>query len=57
VITQRGKPIARLVPERAETATQVDWSQSAAVKRDRPGERLLTAEESANLIHESGGQW
>ena len=57
VITQRGKPVARLVPESPEVAQQVDWSQSAAVGRDRSHARMLTAEESANLVHEAGGGW
>lgn len=57
VITQRGKVIARLVPEQADSARQVDWSQSPAVKRDRTGSRALTAEESLELIHEAGGKW
>jgi prevent-host-death family protein len=57
LITQKGKSIARLVPEKsAETAT-VDWSQSAAVRCDRSGDRALSAEESAALIAEAGGRW
>jgi len=57
VITRRGKPVARLVPESPEASTQVDWSQSAAVGRDRSHAPLLTAEESTGLIHEAGGRW
>lgn len=57
VITQRGKAIARLIPEPARTAGQVDWSESPAVKRDRRGSRMLTAEESSELTHEAGGKW
>ena len=57
VITQRGKPVARLVPEHAAPGKAVDWSQSPAVKRDRKGARALTAEEAAKLIHDAGGQW
>jgi prevent-host-death family protein len=57
VITQRGKAVARLVPEPRKGSSKVDWSQSAAVKRDRSGERMLTAEESLDLIHEAGGKW
>jgi len=57
VITQRGKAIARLVPERAETTESVDWSQSPVVKRDRSKSRVLTAVESRKIIHEAGGRW
>lgn len=57
VITQRGKPVARLVPESAEASSQVDWSQSAAVQRDRSHAPRLTAEETASLVHEAGGTW
>jgi len=57
VITQRGKAIARLIPERSMMGQSVDWSQSAAVKRDRSQERVLTAEESSDLVHDSSGRW
>lgn len=57
VITQRGKVIARLIPERTEPTGKVDWSQSPAVQRDRSGERVLTAQESAELLLAAGGQW
>ncbi|NCA10240.1 type II toxin-antitoxin system prevent-host-death family antitoxin [bacterium] len=57
VITRRGKPVARLVPESPEAAAQVDWSQSPAVGRDRSQARMLTAEETANVVHEAGGRW
>jgi antitoxin (DNA-binding transcriptional repressor) of toxin-antitoxin stability system len=57
VITQRGKAIARLIPEREKSSQKVDWSQSPAVKRDRSSSRVLTAAESLNLIHEASGKW
>ncbi|MFT4589820.1 MAG: antitoxin (DNA-binding transcriptional repressor) of toxin-antitoxin stability system [Limisphaerales bacterium] len=57
VITQRGKAIARLIPEPAEPARQVDWSQSPAVKRDRAGSRSMSAAESQAIIHEASGKW
>ena len=57
VITQRGKSIARLIPEPSSTPRRVDWSHSAAVTRDRSAERVLTATESAQLIAAAGGQW
>ncbi len=57
VITQRGKAVARLVPEQSQTSASVDWSQSTAVTRDRSAARVLDAAESAAIIHEAGGQW
>lgn len=57
VITQRGKAVARLVPETTPQAPKVNWADSPAVTRDRSGERVLSAEESLNLIHEAGGKW
>jgi len=57
VITRRGKPIARLIPEVPETPHAVDWSQSPAVQRDRSGSRQLSAEESAAILREAGGAW
>jgi len=57
VITRRGKPVARLVPESPAAALEVDWSRSPAVVRDRADTRMLSAEEAASLIHEAGGRW
>jgi prevent-host-death family protein len=57
VITQRGKPIARLIPERENPAQKVDWTRSPAIKRDRSASRVLTAAESLDLIHEASGKW
>jgi antitoxin (DNA-binding transcriptional repressor) of toxin-antitoxin stability system len=57
VITQRGKSIARLIPEPASASGQVDWSRSPAVSRNRKGERKLSARESADLTAEAGGKW
>lgn len=57
VITQRGKAIARLVPEHDATSVKVDWSKSPAVNRDRTGARVLSAEESLEIVHEAGGKW
>jgi len=57
VITQRGKSIARLCPEPDSTHAAVDWSQSAAVMRDRSAERVLSAEESAQTLTEAGERW
>jgi antitoxin (DNA-binding transcriptional repressor) of toxin-antitoxin stability system len=57
VITQRGKAVARLIPEPTPSAQSVDWSQSPAVKRDRSRAAILTAAESLELIHEAGAKW
>jgi prevent-host-death family protein len=57
VITQRGKVIARLVPEHGPSMPQVDWSQSPAVQRVRTGFHRLSAEESVEMINEAGGSW
>ena len=57
VITRRGKPLARLVPEKPVRQKKVDWAASEAVTRDRSGERVLSAEESMQLIKEAGGHW
>jgi len=57
IITQRGKPVARLIPEKPEEPGTVNWAESPAVTRDRSGERVLTAEESSELIHDAAGKW
>jgi antitoxin (DNA-binding transcriptional repressor) of toxin-antitoxin stability system len=57
VITQKGKVIARLIPEQDQQTRTVDWSQSPAVKRDRSGSRVMSAEESQEIIHEASGKW
>ncbi|CAN5905273.1 hypothetical protein BH11VER1_BH11VER1_07030 [soil metagenome] len=57
IITQRGKSIARLCPEPRATVTDADWSQSAAVMRNRLNERVLSAAESAQLLSEAGERW
>ena len=57
ILTRRGKPISRIVPERAEEPETVDWSQSPALTRDRSGERTLTAGESASILQDASGRW
>jgi prevent-host-death family protein len=56
-ITQRGKPVARLVPEIPDMDSRIDWSLSPAMHRDRSKEKKLSAEESLTHIREAGGQW
>jgi prevent-host-death family protein len=57
VITQRGEPVARLIPERPVEPKKVNWADSPALTRDRTGERMLTGEEALDLIHEAAGKW
>lgn len=57
VLTQRGKTIARLIPERGESASKVDWSQSPAVKRDRSVTPALSAQASLAIVQEASGKW
>jgi prevent-host-death family protein len=56
-ITQRGKAVARIVPELPEVSSKMDWSLSPAIQRDRSKEKGIPAEESLSLIREAGGQW
>lgn len=57
LITQRGKVIARLSPETAQTAQVVDWASSPEVLRDRSKDHVLSAEQSAEILAEAGGRW
>jgi antitoxin (DNA-binding transcriptional repressor) of toxin-antitoxin stability system len=57
LITQRGKVIARLSPETDQTAQVVDWASSPEVLRDRSGDKVLSAEQSAEILAEAGGRW
>ena len=56
-ISRRGAVVARLVPEKKHASRKVDWSKSPEVLRDRSKERMLSAEESAELIREASGRW
>ncbi len=57
LITQRGRVIARLSPETAESAQSVDWASSPEVLRDRSEDQVLSAEQSAEILAEAGGKW
>jgi prevent-host-death family protein len=57
IITQRGKPVARLIPENPEEPKKVNWADAPEITRDRSGERVLTAEESSELIHDAASKW
>jgi prevent-host-death family protein len=56
-ISQRGKIVARLVPEKPASPAKVDWANAPEVTRDRSGERMLTAEESEALRHDAASRW
>jgi prevent-host-death family protein len=57
LITQRGRVIARLIPETAESAQLVDWASSPEVLKNRSGDQVLSAEQSAEILAEAGGKW
>jgi len=56
-ITRKGKFIARLVPEPADTGRQVQWSESPALLRVRDPAEQIPADTAANILHESSGRW
>jgi prevent-host-death family protein len=57
LITQSGKPVARLIPEKPPEPAKVNWADSPAVTRDRSSEKILTAQESLDLIHDAASKW
>lgn len=57
LITQKGVPVARLLPVGSVAPPSVNWADSPEVKRDRRRETRLTASESSALIAEAGGKW
>ena len=57
VITQRGKPVARLIPEKPAPPATVDWTEAPEITRDRTGERMLSAEETLEIIHDAASLW
>lgn len=57
LITQKGEPVARLIPVVLQSMDEVDWADSPEVKRDRREESQFTAEQVDSLIHEAGGKW
>jgi len=54
-IRRRGRIVARLVPESEAVASRVDWSASAALRRDRSRDPLLSAEEAEAVLRDSQG--
>ena len=57
LISRKGKIIARLSPETEKGAATVNWADSPEVRRDRSGDTVLTASESADLLRQAGGKW
>jgi antitoxin (DNA-binding transcriptional repressor) of toxin-antitoxin stability system len=57
LITQRGAVIARLSPETSQSADEVDWARSAEVLRDRSGDDVMSAVQSAEILAEAAGRW
>lgn len=57
LITESGQPIARLVPEKAAEPKLVNWAEAPEITRDRSKERMLTAQESLDIVHEASGKW
>ena len=57
LITQRGAVIARLSPETSQSADEVDWATSAEVLRDRSGDNVMSAVQSAEILAEAAGRW
>lgn len=57
LITQKGVPVARLVPVGPMVEPVANWADSPEVRRDRCREARLTASDSAALIAEAGGKW
>jgi hypothetical protein len=47
----------KLVSKKPKLVGKIDWMSSAALRRDRSGERILTAKESAALLAENSGKW
>jgi hypothetical protein len=47
----------KLAPKKPKHVDKVDWTISAAFRRDRRGERILTEEESAALLAKNSGKW
>lgn len=56
-ISQRGKIVARLVPDRPAAPVKVDWANAPEVTRDRSGERMLTDAELEWLRHDPEHPW
>jgi len=57
LITRRGVVIARLSPETTQSSQVVNWASSPEVLRDRSGDQVLSAEQSAEILAEAGGKW
>lgn len=54
-ISRRGKVVARLVPEAAQSGGRVDWTASAALRMDKSSLPRLSAKAAAALLADSQG--
>ncbi|HIG26495.1 MAG TPA: type II toxin-antitoxin system prevent-host-death family antitoxin [Verrucomicrobiales bacterium] len=59
LITQKGIPVARLLPPGKPRQGRVNWASSPEVCRDRSGceSTQLSSNETASIIAEAGGKW
>ena len=56
VIQKRGKPVARLIPER-QAVRRCDWAGSAALRRDKADWPVLSAGDALAAVREASGKW
>ena len=57
LITRRGVVIAKLSPATPQTGHLVDWASSPEVLRDRSGDDVMSAEQTAEILTEASGKW
>lgn len=57
VIQRRGKPVARLVPEKPHISVECDWAKSPASLRDKSTWPKLGANDAQKAVHEASGKW
>ena len=56
-ISQRGKVIARLVPQSTETSKRTDWVRSAAARMDKAKLPCLQFDFTVTLVAERQGRY
>ncbi|MCC5844417.1 MAG: type II toxin-antitoxin system prevent-host-death family antitoxin [Verrucomicrobia bacterium] len=57
LITRRGRVVARLVPESADSGEKADWKQSPAMLRNRSALSLSSQQDVSELLKQSAGKW
>jgi len=57
LVTQKGPPVARLLPAGPAAVPVFNWTESPEVKRDRSFDTQFSAAEAAALLAEAGGKW